>query len=202
MKRCQWSLSRSPIRSACLSAFWCQAQLYGAFDEVTREWSDGVASECVQRQARKGSMTQHGLLFLRKLTSLSARSAQPWRVASREVLTTTGSRARDVFGDAWNVVIPRAQPCRELVQVIFDGPVDALWIESAAHLSPRSSISRFWDVLRNTVNSEVDEHGLGRQQEAMFDIGRDHLLDPADEAAPVVLVCFQMVTSHVCCPWL
>jgi dynein heavy chain len=54
-----------------------QAQLYGAFDEVTREWSDGVASECVRNAVAIG------------------KGGSP---------------------DAnW---------------VIFDGPVDALWIES------------------------------------------------------------------------
>eukprot|EP00435_Cladocopium_sp_Y103_P046086 s1680_g13.t1 len=53
-----------------------QAQLYGAFDEVTREWSDGVASECVR--------------------------------------TAVASGKSGVPDNHW---------------VIFDGPVDALWIE-------------------------------------------------------------------------
>merc|ERR1719149_584256 len=54
-----------------------QAQLYGAFDEVTHEWADGIASEQVRRAAqdnKAGNPDNH-----------------------------------------W---------------VIFDGPVDALWIES------------------------------------------------------------------------
>merc|ERR1719399_1973334 len=54
-----------------------QAQLYGAFDEVTREWSDGVASECVRTAVASG------------------KGGSP--------------------DNHW---------------VIFDGPVDALWIES------------------------------------------------------------------------
>jgi dynein heavy chain len=54
-----------------------QAQLYGAFDEVTREWSDGIASECVR--------------------------------------TAVASGKSGVPDNHW---------------VIFDGPVDALWIES------------------------------------------------------------------------
>jgi dynein heavy chain len=54
-----------------------QAQLYGAFDEVTREWSDGVASECVRTAVAIG------------------KGGSP--------------------DENW---------------VIFDGPVDALWIES------------------------------------------------------------------------
>jgi len=54
-----------------------QAQLYGAFDEVTREWSDGIASECVRTAVASG------------------KGGSP--------------------DNHW---------------VIFDGPVDALWIES------------------------------------------------------------------------
>merc|ERR1719399_1300986 len=54
-----------------------QAQLYGAFDEVTREWSDGVASECVRVAVASGK-----------------------------------------------------DGCPNSHWVIFDGPVDALWIES------------------------------------------------------------------------
>eukprot|EP00928_Gymnodinium_smaydae_P008329 TRINITY_DN13035_c1_g3_i1.p1 TRINITY_DN13035_c1_g3~~TRINITY_DN13035_c1_g3_i1.p1 ORF type:complete len:2552 (-),score=764.33 TRINITY_DN13035_c1_g3_i1:28-7683(-) len=54
-----------------------QAQLYGAFDEVTREWSDGVASECVRTAVASGK-----------------------------------------------------SGCPDNHWVIFDGPVDALWIES------------------------------------------------------------------------
>jgi len=54
-----------------------QAQLYGAFDEITREWSDGVASECVRTAVASGK-----------------------------------------------------SGCPDNHWVIFDGPVDALWIES------------------------------------------------------------------------
>jgi len=54
-----------------------QAQLYGAFDEVTREWSDGIASECVRTAVASGK-----------------------------------------------------GGCPDNHWVIFDGPVDALWIES------------------------------------------------------------------------
>eukprot|EP00930_Biecheleria_cincta_P008311 TRINITY_DN10972_c0_g5_i1.p1 TRINITY_DN10972_c0_g5~~TRINITY_DN10972_c0_g5_i1.p1 ORF type:complete len:3933 (-),score=932.09 TRINITY_DN10972_c0_g5_i1:47-11569(-) len=54
-----------------------QAQLYGAFDEVTREWSDGIASECVRTAVASGK-----------------------------------------------------SGCPDNHWVIFDGPVDALWIES------------------------------------------------------------------------
>merc|ERR1719326_2624666 len=54
-----------------------QAQLYGAFDEVTREWSDGIASEQVRIAVASGK-----------------------------------------------------GGCPDNHWVIFDGPVDALWIES------------------------------------------------------------------------
>ncbi|CAE8610871.1 unnamed protein product [Polarella glacialis] len=54
-----------------------QSQLYGAFDEITREWSDGIASECVR--------------------------------------TAVASGKSGCLDNHW---------------VIFDGPVDALWIES------------------------------------------------------------------------
>ena len=47
-----------------------QAQLYGAFDEVTREWSDGVASECVECRADR----QPFLTMVAAMTSLGAHS--------------------------------------------------------------------------------------------------------------------------------
>merc|ERR1719453_1378911 len=43
-----------------------QAQLYGAFDEVTHEWADGIASEQVRRAAadnKAGSPDNHWIVF-------------------------------------------------------------------------------------------------------------------------------------------
>ena len=70
--------------------FVFQAQLYGAFDEVTREWSDGVASECVECRAEGFTSLGHGGQWS---CGCPLRCAQLWPAGSRVHQIITGPRA-------------------------------------------------------------------------------------------------------------
>lgn len=40
-----------------------QAQLYGAFDEITHEWSDGIAAEELRVAVRDTTPNKHWIIF-------------------------------------------------------------------------------------------------------------------------------------------
>ena len=110
-------------------------RLYGSFDEITREWSDGVAAEEFSSfLIHMGGRWQMFVLIFFQMEMVEMVSGNQkcykgccttWSSLGAKLRIPFTARYFDIFDESncfWLLLIWPSE-------VMFDGPVDALWIE-------------------------------------------------------------------------